>query len=200
MALSRLLEDFGDNPETGTEVAMTDVMVESQKLEAFEKGYQAGWDDSVKAQHESATRIAEDFAGNIRDLSFTYQEAYAGFIAAMEPLIRQIVDVVLPKLAIDTLGPRVAELLQQEVATHGRQTVHIITAPGSAGALRAILPDDEVLQIEIEEDETLAEGQVHLRLGTATEREIDLQEVLAGIGTAVEGFFQEASQTLKEIA
>lgn len=199
MALSHLLEDFGDNPP-GTEVLMTDVMIEGQKLEAFEKGYQAGWDDSAKAQQENASQISEDFAGNIRDLSFTYQEAYAGFVTAMEPLISQIVSAVLPKLAMDTLGLRVADLLQQEIETHGRQPVQILTAPGSAGALRAILPDDEILTIEIEEDETLAEGQVHLRLGTAAEREIDLQDVLAGIGAAVEGFFQEASEALKETA
>lgn len=118
----------------------------------------------------------------------------------MEPLIRQVVSCVLPPLAQQTLGVRVAQLLQEEVAAHGALPVTIVTAPGQSTALEAILPDDAALPLDIREDSTLAEGQVQLRLGEATEREIDLTDVLAGIGTAVEGFFQQAEQTLKERA
>ena len=70
MTLSALLEDFSE-PQPGTTVALTDVMIEEEKLQAFEKGYQAGWDDSAKAQKDSAAHLSEEFASNIRDLSFT---------------------------------------------------------------------------------------------------------------------------------
>ena len=199
MPVADLLEDFGDSL-AATDEAMTDVMIEDQKLDAFERGYQAGWEDSTKAQADSAERISEDFARNLRDLSFTYQEAYAGIIAGMEPLMRQIVEVVLPQIAKDTLAERVAGILMQEIAAHGHQPVELVIAPESAEALRAILPDDPTMPTEIREDSSLAEGQVQLALGTSIEREIDLQEVLGAIGTAVEGFFQETSQSLKETA
>jgi len=199
MPVADLLEDFGDSL-AATDGAMTDVMIEDQKLDAFERGYQAGWEDSTKAQADSAERISEDFARNLRDLSFTYQEAYAGIIAGMEPLMRQIVEVVLPQIAKDTLAERVAGILMQEIAAYGHQPVELVTAPESAEALRAILPDDSTMPTEIREDSSLAEGQVQLALGTSIEREIDLQEVLGAIATAVEGFFQETSQSLKETA
>jgi len=199
MSIMHLLEDFGESLP-GTEVIMTDVMIEEQKLDSFEKGYQAGWDDSVKARQDSTARISEDFAQSIQDLSFTYQEAYSGFIAQMEPLIRQIVGSVLPKVAMDTLGLRIADMLQQQVATHGEQPVRIVSAPGSADALRGLLPEGAAMPLDIEEDDTLAAGQVHIRFGDQAEREIDLQDVLDGIGTAVDAFFQDASQTLKETA
>ncbi|MEQ9243157.1 flagellar biosynthesis protein [Roseovarius indicus] len=199
MTLSALLEDFSE-PQPGTTVALTDVMIEEEKLQAFEKGYQAGWDDSAKAQKDSAVHLSEEFASNIRDLSFTYQEAYAGVVGAMEPLIRQIVTSVLPVLAQDTLGARVTELLKNEIDANGPQPVTIVTAPGQATALEAILPEETGLSFEIREDTSLAESQVQLRLGDVAEREIDLAEVLAGIATAVEAFFQQASQTLKERA
>ena len=199
MPVADLLEDFGDSL-AATDEAMTDVMIEDQKLDAFERGYQAGWEDSTKAQADSAERISEDFARNLRDLSFTYQEAYAGIIAGMEPMMRQIVEVVLPQIAKDTLAERVAGILMQEIAAHGHQPVELVIAPESAEALRAILPDDPTMPTEIREDSSLAEGQVQLALCTSIEREIDLQEVLGAIATAVEGFFQETSQSLKETA
>jgi len=199
MPVADLLEDFGDSL-AATDEAMTDVMIEDQKLDAFERGYQAGWEDSTKAQADSAERISEDFARNLRDLSFTYQEAFAGIIAGMEPMMRQIVEVVLPQIAKDTLAERVAGILMQEIAAHGHQPVELVIAPESAEALRAILPDDPTMPTEIREDTSLAEGQVQLALGTSIEREIDLQEVLGAIATAVEGFFQETSQSLKETA
>jgi len=199
MPVADLLEDFGDSL-AATDEAMTDVMIEDQKLDAFERGYQAGWEDSTKAQADSAERISEDFARNLRDLSFTYQEAFAGIIAGMEPMMRQIVEVVLPQIAKDTLAERVAGILMQEIAAHGHQPVELVIAPESAEALRAILPDDPTMPTEIREDSSLAEGQVQLALGTSIEREIDLQEVLGAIATAVEGFFQETSQSLKETA
>ena len=199
MPLSRVLEDFSEAPAPAT-TALTDVMLEEEKLQAFKKGYQAGWEDSAKAQKDSTAHLSEELAQNLRDLSFTYQEACTAVLGAMNPLIGQVVTSVLPGLARDTLGVRVAELLQQEIAANGALPVTIVTAPDQGPSLETILPQDAALPLDIREDGTLAEGQVQLRLGDVAERDIDLTEVLAGIGTAVEAFFQQAEQTLKERA
>jgi len=199
MGISHLLEDFAAPRATEGEL-LSDVMVEDLRLEAFERGYQAGWDDSAKAQQDGATAISEDFARNIRDLSFTYHEAYSSLVSAMEPLIRQIVTSVLPELAQGSLAARVAGLLQAEIAAHGKQPVLLTTAPASAEALRTILPEGGSLPVEIRQDGDLAPGQVHLRIGDVAEHEIDLEEVLDGIGAAIDGFFRDATQSLRETA
>lgn len=199
MAIADLLEDFAESGPNAGEI-LSEVKVEELKLEAFERGYQAGWDDSAKAQQDSSTHLSEDFTRNIRDLSFTYDEAHAGFIAAMRPLIGQIVNAVLPELAHATLGARVAALIEEEVIAHGRQPVILITAPASAAALQAVLPQDTGIPFEIRQDDTLVDGQVQLRIGTASEREIDLQGVLDGIRAATDSYFQETAPTAKETA
>lgn len=199
MAIADLLEDFAESGPKAGEV-LSEVKVEELKLEAFERGYQAGWDDSAKAQQDSSTHLSEDFTRNIRDLSFTYDEAYAGFVAAMRPLIGQVVNAVLPELAHATLGIRVAALIEEEVIAHGRQPVILTTAPASAAALQAVLPQDAGFPVEMRQDDTLAEGQVQLRIGEAAEREIDLQGVLDGIRAATDSFFQETAPTAKETA
>ena len=206
MTVSHLLEDFGtvtaDLGGAITDAGLTanDAWIEEEKLAAFEKGYQAGWDDSLRAQEESHTRISEDFARNIRDLSFTYEEAHSALLADMEQLIGQIVDTVVPALARETIGLRVVEILKSEIAAQERQPVRLVTAPGQSDALRNILPDENTLPLVIEEDTSLAEGQVHLRFASGAGRELDINKVLAGIATAVKGFFHEAKHRFKETA
>lgn len=199
MPVAHLLEDFADVAPASGET-LSEGAIEDLRLAAFEKGYQAGWDDSVKAQRDSSTSLSEDFARNIRDLSFTYHEAYAGFVTAIEPVIGQIVTAVLPELAHATLGVRVAGLLEKLVEKHGRQPVLLVTAPASADALQAVLPGDSGLAVEIRQDATLGEGQVQLRFGDAAECEINLQEVLDGIHAATESFVQQTTPQRKESA
>lgn len=199
MPITHLLEDFGTLAR-GTPVALTDVSLEEQKLEAFEKGYQAGWDDSVKAQHDDSTHLSTDFAQNIKDLSFTYHEAYNGMLTAMEPLIRQLVDAVLPQVARDGLGAQITDIIQSFVKEHGQHPVRIVVAPASVAALEAVLPQDDALPLDISEDATLAEGQAHISFGQEGEREIDLQGLLQQISGAVDAFFHGRSDQHKETA
>lgn len=199
MALSDLLEDFSTE-RADTAVVMTELLLEEERLEAFEKGYKAGWDDSANAQTETATSISEDFASNLRDLAFTYEEAHDGMLSAIEPVIRQIVDTVLPAIAHETLGLRVADLLKTELSTHGRQPVRLETAPESAPAIRAILPHDCGFPLEIVETDMLGEGQVRIRFGPSNEQEVDLERVISGIRSATDAFFHQISATKKETA
>ena len=76
----------------------------------------------------------------------------------------------------------------------------LTVAPGSAEALRAILPDDPGMPLELRESDALADGQVDLRIGADREHHIDLAGVLSGIRTALDGFFHARSETEKETA
>ncbi len=189
MSISHLLEDFGAYAR-GTPISLTDVSLEEQRLEAFEKGYQAGWDDSVKAQNDDSRHITADFARNLQELSFTYHEAHAAALNSLEPLLRQMVEVVLPKVAHETLGARLSEVLENVAKTQGSGPVEIITAPANVTALEEILTDDPAMPMRVIEEESLADGQVYIRFGN-TEHEIDLNQVLEGLDLAVGGFFEE---------
>ncbi len=195
MSISHLLEDFGAYAR-GTPISLTDVSLEEQRLEAFEKGYQAGWDDSVKAQADDSRHITADFARNLQDLSFTYHEAHAAAMNSLEPLLRQMVEVVLPKVARETLGARLTEVLGDLAKTQGTGPIELVTATANVTALEGILSDDPAMPMTIIEEESLADGQVFIRFGN-TEHEIDLTQVLEGLDLAVTGFFEE---NRKEIA
>ncbi|MBC7131927.1 MAG: flagellar biosynthesis protein [Roseovarius sp.] len=185
MSIAHLLEEFGDAGE-GTERAMTDVALEEERLAAFEKGYQAGWDDAVRAQSEEGHRITADLAQNLQDLRFTYEEAYSAVMAALRPLLTEMTASVLPQMARESLAPRIAEMLHDHARALGRQPIEIAAAPEDLPRLEHLA--DGGLELRLVADDTLGAGQVYLRFGES-EAEIDLPEVLAGITAAVSGFF-----------
>ena len=189
MTISHLLEDFGPLSR-GNPVALTDISLEEQKLESFEKGYQAGWDDSVKAQKDDTRNISADFAQNLQDLTFTYEEAFAAVIQSVSPLLRQMVEVVLPQIARQTMDARVEEILTGLTRKHGRQPVEIVTAPQNIPALETLLEQEQITTFTLSEEVSLAEGQVHIRFGDV-EQEVDIETALQGITRALDGFFEE---------
>ncbi|MEI4233407.1 flagellar biosynthesis protein [Roseovarius sp. D22-M7] len=190
MSITHLLEDFGVT-RRGTSLSITDVSLEEERLEAFEKGYQAGWDDSVKSQGEESRRIAADLGQNLQDLSFTYEEAYAAVMQAVHPLLEQMVSAVLPRLARDSLVPRLVETLHDIAREQGHQKIAIAAAEADMPALAHLTEAVPEIDIELGVDDTLASGQIYLRFD-GREQAIDMQEVLEGIEQAVSGFFENS--------
>lgn len=189
MSIAHLLEDFGET-HANAPVEMDDVSLEDDRLEAFESGYQAGWDDAVKAQTEDARRITADLAQNLQDLQFTYEEAYSAVMQALHPLLTQMTSAILPRLAHQSLVPRIADMLQELARDQGRCSIEIAAAPDDMTRLEHLLETEPGIDAALVEDDTLGSGQIYLRFGDA-EREIDLPAILDGINGAVAGFFEQ---------
>lgn len=189
MSIAHLLEDFSSYSD-GEPITLTDVLLEEQRLEAFETGYQAGWEDAVKAQSDDSRHISADLAQNIQDLSFTYQEARSAVIESLAPLLTQMVETVLPKLAHQHLPDRVAEVVTALVAEQGKHEAVVQACAKDIPALEDLLSHDPEMDVTLDQDETLTEGQVRIKLGQ-TERELDLSAVLEGLEHAVSNFFND---------
>lgn len=188
MSVSHLLEDFGAFTR-GDVVEMTDVLLEEERLEAFEKGYQAGWDDSSKAQEGQAGHVTAEFSQAIADISFTYEEAFRTLLDGVHPLISQIVRTVLPAAAQATLAPRLTEIIMLQVAEHGRQSVVVRVAPDQAVALQEVDLTAGQVPFKLQGDASLSPDQVQLRFDDRAEQEIDLQNTIAQITAAIDSYF-----------
>ncbi len=196
MGLAQILEDFGTYDATpGVTIQLSDVALEEQRLEAFENGYKAGWDDAITAQGDDQTRIATDFARNLQDLSFTYHDAFNQLTKAIQPLLTQIVSKVLPEMAHATLGAQVVEQLTDMARTQAGEPVEVVVSPANATSISALAEQDLGMPITIVEEPSLGEGQVYLRFGQ-TEREINLDQVLGGISEAVDAFIHQTEQEM----
>ncbi|MEP2029518.1 MAG: hypothetical protein ABJI96_12530 [Paracoccaceae bacterium] len=169
--------------------------LEEKRLESFEQGYKAGWDDAIKAQGDDQTRVAADFARNMQDLSFTYHDAFNQLTKALQPLLTQVVEKVLPDLAHATLGMQVVEQITDIAKTQAGQPVEIVVSPINAKSISALAEQELGMPIAIVEEASLGEGQVFLRFGQV-EREINLDQVLGGISDAVDAFFHQTEQEM----
>ncbi|MCR8548812.1 ABC transporter ATP-binding protein [Salipiger sp. P9] len=190
--LGAFLEDFGAapaRPEAGP-VLHDDNALETARLEAFESGYRAGWDDAIKAQNDDHARIASDFAQNLQDLSFTYHEAYSQVLNGIAPLLEDVVGTLLPALLRETLGPHIAEQLRAMAREIGALDVVIAVAPGSAETVLPLLETDFGFPLKLAEDGTLAEGQADIRFGDI-EKQIDLSGLVRDVAQAVQGFVHD---------
>ena len=194
MSIAHLLNDFGSLSQ-GHPVAITDVSLEEERLEAFEKGYQAGWDDCVKSQVEDGRRITADLVQNLQDIGFTYEEVHAAIMGSMQRLLQQVTETVLPTLSHAMLVPQVTEILQDLLELHGRQSVQITAGPDDLAILRRLSGELPDIVCTMTEDQSLASGQVCVRLGES-ERVLDMPDVLLRIEQAISGFFQENQRTV----
>ncbi len=191
------LEDF-DTPapqivDAPAPMAADPGLVEDVRLEAYEKGYSAGWEDAVAAQSDDQTKIREDLAQNLRDLSFTYQEARAHLLRSLDPLLRGMADRVLPEIAHATLGATVVAQLIAEAETLASVPIEITICPENREAIEAALGEQPAMPVTLVDEPTLASGQVHFRFGEE-ERAMDLDAIVSAIRALVDDFLNSSDE------
>jgi flagellar assembly protein FliH len=190
MARRLLLEDFAtDAPaQRGGAAQMAGGFSEAQRLDAYEQGYSAGWEDAVKAAADDTGHIAAGLATSLQDLSFTYQEAHTHVLSSVKPILMQVLSKVLPAAAHaalpDLVGERLAALQSRAAST----PMLLQVSAADEARVAAALPKDPGFPLELRVESTLAEGQVFLSAGTL-EEEIDTKEAIEEIVTAISDFF-----------
>ncbi len=162
--------------------------VEEAKVASFEQGYSAGWDDAVAAQQDDQSRIRADLARNLQSLSFTFQDARAHVLQAIRPLILQMVDRLLPEVARETLAPTVLDAVMPLAESLADAPLTLVLNPAVRAQVEDLVSQATGLPMVIDEEPTMPEGQVYIRLGTS-ETKVDLAQVTTDIAIAVRAFF-----------
>lgn len=180
--------DLPDAPSSRSSVMMESGALEDMRMQAFEQGYTAGWDDAAASQTDEQTRIKADFARNLQSLGFTFQEARMHVLRALQPLIQEIVTRLLPQVAREALASVALETLMPMADEMADAPVTLVLNPASRSAVQALLEQATGLPLTIVEEPTLGEGQVYLRLGDIETR-IDLDAATTAITRAVSDFF-----------
>ncbi|SEQ01458.1 hypothetical protein [Thalassovita taeanensis] len=190
MSIAHLLHDFGQYHGSKAGAVMSDATLEEHQLEAFEQGYKAGWDDAAKAHAEDQQNVTSEFAKSLQDISFTYHEAYGHIMRGLQPLMAQISEKLLPDIARKSLALHITEQMTEMARGHSSSGMILCIAPSNRAVLEDMLVKKFTTPFTIEENDALAGGQIELKFGQA-ERRVDLDEVLAGISQAFDGFFDD---------
>lgn len=187
-------EDFGTVQSSSALAQVSDDMLETERLEAFDKGYRAGWDDAIKAKTEEGAHLSDGVAQALQDLSFTYHEVHAQVLANLTPLFDEILQKMLPSLARDTLGAHISDQLSRVAREIGTVQIEIAVAPGAGERVMQLVHGaSSSLPINVTETPTVSEGQAEMRLG-GKELSIDLSDVSAQIAEAVHAALHQQSE------
>ena len=194
MSLSHRYRNFGNEKPTPTASGNdSSDERESEKLEAFDAGYQAGWDDATKAHGEEKGRVSAELGQNLLDLSFTYQEALTKLTNSLEPVLLQIVEKLLPEVVRAALAARILEQVNNLVKAQLSGPVEIVVHSQNVASVNEIIKSQVPEPFEITGENSLGEGQAFVRIGHH-ELEVDLDSVVADVSKALNAFFHESKQ------
>ncbi|KAA0916138.1 hypothetical protein FLO80_10445 [Aquicoccus porphyridii] len=199
MGISHLLESFDTaNSERSQVISLTEVGLEENRLEAFEEGYKAGWDDAIKSQSDDKTQISQDFAQNLQQISFTYHEAQAEILKSLKPVLEEVAGVLLPDIARSNFGAHLLSEVTKLTDAATRHDIEIVVCPANIAALESILSQRDMSPIKLSSEDNLGEGQAYIRLN-GIERHIDLDAAMNGIRAAIDGYYQQLeTEAMKE--
>ncbi|MDO8882511.1 MAG: flagellar biosynthesis protein [Pseudotabrizicola sp.] len=170
-------------------VVMDGAAIEEARLQSYETGYAAGWEDATVASQDEQTRIGSELANNLQQMAFTFQEARTHVLKSIQPVLTQLCTQLLPPLAQGVLAPVVLETIMPLIDDLAETPVHVVLNPAARPAVERLLSQAAGLPLVIVEEPTLGEGQVYLRLGDVEHR-VDLDHAVAALTTAVHDFFE----------
>lgn len=199
-SLSHLYDDFGAmtrKAKTETTAEQTEDQNAEAKLASFESGYKAGWDDAIKATEDENNRLSGDLVQRFEDLSFTYHEAHAKLSTAMKPLLARFVTKLLPDVMHRALHAQLIDQIGTLIEAQSENAIEVAVAPAQQEVIETLLADHVSIPFIVKAETALTEGQIYLRVNQ-TEREINLDEVLAGISDAVDAFLHDLEAETKE--
>lgn len=193
-ALFQTLEDFTalarEEPTTPAREAAR--AVEKARAEAYERGYTSGWDDAQAAASSEQARLSSELAQALLDLNFTHHEARAHVMAAVEPVLREMVRTIMPRLAERALGDAILEEVSGQAAAITDTPPEILVAEVDMPTLAAFLEARSEVPFEVRGDASLAPGQAYLSLG-GREQKFDFSGALERIEAAIDAL-EEANE------
>jgi len=190
MSANHLFQDFGTlNPaDTGKKSLSVDEL-EDMKLHSFESGFQAGWDEAIKAQADNEDHVSEEFTRSLQSASFEYYEVRKILEVDVQTIMEEVVNTILPLAARASLGAHVCDLIKAVTEKTLDRSIEIVVAPGREKAVNDVLTVDLPEPFTIVVDSTMSPNQACLRLGTK-EIDIDLDKAVAEVASALSNFFE----------
>ena len=179
------LEDFDALNAPPSPPTLTEAEVEEVRRSAYENGFQAGATDAIAAAQADGSRLSAELLTSLQDLSFGFHEASAHVMTNVAPVLKSVLDTVLPRLMAETVGYTILEAVEPLIEEAAGIPVRLLVSPEEAPAVRAIVGESGDVPFVIVEDSGLDRGRAHLKIG-AVERHIDVSGVLVRISAAVD--------------
>lgn len=178
------LEDFTAPHVTDATARAADAISTSR---GYDEGYAAGWNDALVAEAKAEEKSLRDMAVALQETGFTYFEARQHVLKSLQPLLKAISAVILPKLAQASLGPQIVETLEA-LAKSIEAPIEILCPPSAEASVREICEAHIKFPVTISTETSLAEQQVLFRYADGSS-DLDMSRCVAEIQTAISEFY-----------
>lgn len=163
--------------------------IEEIRLHAYERGFVAGWEDSsLQAEREALERRA-GVEQQLAALSFTYHDARGHVLRALEPVLRAMLETLIPEAARAAVIPQVIAHLLPLAQGVSEAPVTLRIAPGSRDDYAAALSGLVLPPLEIVECAELGPGQAGIGFDRKEIR-VDLAQAAQELRGAINRFYQ----------
>ena len=182
------LEVFEALADDGAPQLLLPEQIEEIRLNAYERGFNAGWEDAgQQADEEDRARRAE-VERQLQQLAFTYHEVRGHLLRALVPVFEAMLGNVVPAAARAAVVPMAAEQLLALAGTVAEAPVTLRIAPGTRKDFEAALDGLVLPPLSIVEDEAVAPLQATIAFD-AQQTQIDLDAVTEELRAAIERFY-----------
>ncbi len=200
MSTAHLYTDFGNpksnEPKNSEEFSSAEI--DEIKLEAFDQGFAAGWEEALKVDKQESAKELEAIRDILQDAEFSIHEARRGLLDNMRPLFSEITQKLLPEIAQQSLGLHIAEQLLQVSSAQLGETIEIETGVGMRQGIENALNAIQSPSATISENPNTHNLSALIRVG-AHEREVDLSGIIDGIGDALSACIKNSELKVNDV-
>lgn len=182
------LEEFDAQEDETARHLIAEEELEAQKVQAFEQGYKAGWDDAAKASQEQQAKAETRLADQIRELDVTYSDARQQVVDSFVPVLRAFTSTVSATLCAETLSSIVEKKVASHLSSGGEQPVVLAANAQSVELLRSMLSTEDTRNFSFRVQESLSDGQTQVSFG-GLEELIDVDTACEELRTLLEEYF-----------
>ncbi|WP_333827331.1 hypothetical protein [Pararhodobacter sp.] len=183
------LETFLKAEEPPAPAQQASEALEEIKLDAYERGYVAGWEDSERQAEREALETRARVERQLEALSFTYHDARGHVLRAMEPVLHAMLETVVPEAARAAVIPGVIAQLLPLAQSLSEAPVTLRIAQGARPGFDAALAGLVLPPLEIEESADLGPGQAEIAFDHKETR-VDLAQAAEELRGAISRFYQ----------
>jgi flagellar assembly protein FliH len=192
MTLAHLYDEFREEFETDDLNSSQSATSAEENLQAFENGYQSGWQDATTAHGAEQERVLSELAQNFQDMQFTYHEARSKLLISLRPIATVMLEKLLPGVSREALRSNLTEQINEVLTQSTEDSIEINVSPESLSAVQGIMDAQKDLSFIIKENANLGAAQADLR-SSQLERHIDIEDMCERISQTLTAFVQQSS-------
>lgn len=163
----------------------------------YEEGYEAGVQDALASQQAQINERIAKLVEGLDDLAFTYAEASTHILSALQNVVLDALQTILPTAANICLTDHIKKVVDQMLSVDPQAAIQILASSEDLNDLQALVAPSLKFPLNVVEVPNQPQGHIVVTNGEIIQS-IAIQEHCDAILEAIAGFFAENQKDLEQ--